>query len=240
MEDYNLKIDFLPDSNRPSRVFSSMGDLIDAFESFDHIFLHSLGCDASSELLLHDIEKGSLKAVLRWVLKLPDKEALREGNWSKVLGRLIDDGRDYFLGVLEENPEISDVKQLEDIQQGLLRLATSSEAPYLLNAPTSIPLPRLLSSIKRIETSTRALVEEDEVNYESQYRNRKVTKSIIIREEVEEELLAKIPIQHPTRAILIVKKPDLIGDSQWDLILGGESNKGQDFGRRLVVPVPSS
>lgn len=222
MVEYNLRIDFLQDSSRPSRVFSSMGNLIEAFDHFDHAFLTSLGCDASSELLFHDIEKGSLKAVLRWVLKLPDKEALREGNWSKVLGRLIDYGRDYFLDFLEENPEISEVKQLEDVQNGLLKLASTSEAPYLLNAPSPIPLPKILNNIKKIESSTKSLVEEDKVDYESKYRKRKITKTITIREEVEEELLSKIPIQHPTKAILVVKKPDLIGDSQWDLLLAGK------------------
>jgi hypothetical protein len=222
MEEFELKIDFTPDSPRPSRVFSSMGELIDSFDQMDRSFILSLGYDISSELLLHDVEKGSLISKIIWVLKIPDKEALREGDWKKVIGRAIDDARDYLLQKLEQQPKIETTKQLKDIQAGLQEIASNTDGPELLSAPVPIPLPKLLGNIKALESSTRALSEDDEATYQSAYRRRKITKSIIISEEVEEELLSKIQIQKPTKAILPVKKPDYIGDSQWDLLLGGK------------------
>jgi hypothetical protein len=222
MQEFELKIDFTPDSPKPSRVFSSMGDMIESFDQMDQSFIQSLGFNLSSELLLHDIEKGSLKSILRWILETPDKDALRDGDWKKVIGRAADDARDFFLKKLEENPEIKSTDQLKDMQAGLLQIASTAECPQLISAPTPIPLAKLLGNIKKLEASTRALLEGDEASYQSAYRKRKITKSITISEEVEEELLSTTQIQQPTKAILPVKKPDYIGDSQWELLLGGK------------------
>lgn len=222
MEEFELKIDFIPDSPRPSRVFSSMGDLIESFDQMDQSFMLSLGYDISSELLLHDIEKGSLKSILIWALKLPDKEALRDGDWKKVLGRAIDDARDFLLDKLEQKPKIESTVQLEEMQAGLQRIAAKAKGPELVSAPAPIPLPKILGNIKMLESSTRSLSDGDDVMYQSAYRKRKITKSITISEKVEEELLSRVQIQKPTKAILPVKKPDYIGDSQWDLLHAGK------------------
>src|SRR6476660_8021454 len=124
MADYELKIDFLPNSRNPSRVFRSMAGLIDSFSQFDRDFIGSIDLPITSELLLHDIERSSLRAILRWLLQLPDKEALREGDWKKLIGRIVDDARTYLLKKLNEEPRISRKAQLEDIQSGLRKIAS--------------------------------------------------------------------------------------------------------------------
>lgn len=221
MDTYELKIDFVRDSTNPARVFRSMAGLIDSFERTDRDLLAGLGFPASSQLLLHDVESGSIKSILRWLLKLPDKEALRDGDWKKILGRMIDDSREFFLKKLEETPKIESKDQLIVIQKGFVSIA--EQVPHqLIHVVRPIPLPRILTMIQSFESSTRMLIDGDKVEYRVDQRATSITTEISINPELEEELLEAVPTEHPMRTMLPVKKPDLIGDSQWDMYLGSK------------------
>ncbi len=197
-----------------------MAGLIDSFDRFDNELLDSIDLPLASTTLLHDIEKGSLKAIFRWILNTPNKEALRDGDWKKVLGRMLDDGRDFLLKHLEEEPTITTRQQLEDYQRAMLEIA--SKAPtQLLPHPAPVPLHRILATLQSFERSTRLLIREDSAIYTSESIRRTISKEISISPSLEEELLELIPVSKPTRVILPVKKPDLIGDSQWDLYMQG-------------------
>lgn len=220
MQDYEITINFVPDTADPARVFNSMAGLIGAFDRFDNELLDSIDLPLASTILLHDIERGSLKAIFKWILKTPDKEALRDGDWKKVLGRMIDDGRDFLLQKLENEPAIAEKRQLAEIQQGLTQIA--AKAPMqLLPHPAPIPLHRVLATLQAFESSTRGLVKGDSAVYTSEQIERIISRDIVISPGLEEELYELIPISQPTRVFLPVKKPDLIGDSQWDLYLQG-------------------
>jgi hypothetical protein len=220
MSDFQLTVDFLTDSRNPSRVFRSMAGLIETFGRFDRDFFSTIDLPFQSEILLHDIEKGSLRAILREVLKLPDREALREGDWKKVVGRAIDDARTFLLKRLGDEPEIVERVQLERIQTGVIEIA-SSVPDALIHVPRPIPLPRLLTIIENLESSTRVLFAGDSAKYESETSHKEIPANISISPALKDELYETIPIQRPTRTRLPVKKPDLIGDSQWDLYMGG-------------------
>lgn len=220
MADFELTINFIPDSRNASRIFRSMAGLIESFGRFDRDFFDFIDLPFQSEILLHDIQRDSLKAILREILKLPDREALREGDWKKVVGRAIDDARTFVLGRLEDDPVIDERAQLENIQKGLVKIATNV-SENLVHVPRPIPLPRLLTTIEAFESSTRVLFEGDSASYKSEYSQKTISSKITISPSLRDELFEVIPIQHPTRTRLPVKKPDLIGDSQWDLYMAG-------------------
>lgn len=219
MADYELKIDFVADSGKPTRIFRSMAGLIDAFERFDADILASLDLRVSSGLLLHDVERGSLKACLRRLLQFPDQEALRDGDWNKLIGRMLDNARLFFITKLEECPVIDSKAQLEVIQTGLAEIAAS--APLgLIHVPRPIELPRILSTVKTLEASSSILIEGDSISYESETTTKVISREISVARMLEEQLLSPVSTLHPTRIPLPIKKPDLIGDSQWDLYMG--------------------
>lgn len=221
METFEVKIDFLPDSQNPSRVFRAMAGLLDSFNRFDRDVLSELAFPVTSELLLHDIQTGSLKSILSWILRLPDKEALREGDWNKLIGRMLDDCRIFLLKKLEQSPKIKGIAQLEEIQKGLAQIA--EQIPHeLLHVVRPISLPRILITIQSIEASTRMLFDGDSVEYRSMFGITNISTELEIDPNLEEQLLVASPAQHPMRVLLPVKKPDMIGDSQWDLYMGSK------------------
>ena len=143
------------------------------------------------------------------------------GDWKKVVGRMVDDGRKFLLRRLEDEPVITDRRQLVDVQDNLLEIASVAPTNLLPN-PKVIPLHRILSSIQLFESSTRILLSDDSAIYSSEQTRQIISKEIVVSPELEEELLEIIPVSQPTRIILPVKKPDLIGNSQWDLYLQGK------------------
>lgn len=219
MEEFELKIDFVRQSSEPARVFHSMGELIDATASFDHALATSLGLSAEVGLLLQDITTGSLKTRLASVLKMIDKEALRDGAWNKVVGRFLDNGREHLLSWLESQPKIESPKQLELIQKDLQRLAASAELAHI-PAPNPVPVGSILTSIRAISRSTSYLHEQDHVYYSTEQRIVEVTKAVQISDELEELLLTREKATTVVEANLKVKKPDYIGHSKWELYYG--------------------
>src|SRR6202047_5478333 len=83
--DFGIEIGFKPGSDAPSRVFRTMTALIEAFETVDRELVNSVA-RVQPVLLLEDIEVGSIKTWLRTQLEALDDQALKSGEWKKVLG----------------------------------------------------------------------------------------------------------------------------------------------------------
>lgn len=72
-KEFSVYIDFKKSEGDPSRIFRTMASLIETFEAIDKELIDILGAEAKVELVLDDIEAGSLRAWLRNVLiDLPD------------------------------------------------------------------------------------------------------------------------------------------------------------------------
>ena len=245
MNEFELIIDFEVDSPRPSRVFRSMAGMIDAYDYWDKDVLSSLDLKASSSLLLHDIEKGSLRSILRRILQIPDEEALREGNWNMLLGRLLDNTRKILVEKLTEEPEVTSVRQFEEIRDHVHQ-ASNFDSARLIPVHMEIPLPRILQTIRIIEASTKILLPRDSVRYHSEAYDLAVPCDVRVDPELEEALLEKEELSHQTKVILPVKRPVYIGDSQWEFYMGGSFIRAkimdvdwlQDFHSRSVELKP--
>src|SRR5690625_1135961 len=216
METFELKIDFVRDSPNPGRVFRSMARLIESFEKMDHDILDSFGFTSSSQILLQDIEAGSIKAVLKWILELPDQEALRDGDWKKLIGRMLDDCRVFFLKKIENKPIINSKDQLEKIQKQIAATIQKFLNELLPNR-NIIPLQRILNTIKTIESAIKELTNDDIVTYSSNQQIIAIPYNLAVDLDLENENSEQSLFNNRLRIILPVKKPDLMGDSQWEL-----------------------
>ena len=99
--DYCIRIDFERGSERPARVFNAMAGLIDVFQAIDADLAKSVSARIEPVLVLQEVEAGSIKTWLSSVIKSVDDEALKEGDWKKVVGTYLLKGKMQILKFLE-------------------------------------------------------------------------------------------------------------------------------------------
>ena len=71
------------------RVFDAASALIDALDSFDKAVVVSIGGKIEPTMVLEDVQSGSLKVVLKNVLLGIDDEALKSGDWKRLVGTFL-------------------------------------------------------------------------------------------------------------------------------------------------------
>src|SRR5438067_135461 len=121
--DFAIQVDFKPDTPDPTRVFRAMTDLIESFQYFDRQLVQSIDVSIQPVLLLEDIEGGSVKTWLRSVVSSADDTALIEGDWKKLVGRYLYRAKYAAIRFLEGKTQISDRKQLKELESELLLLS---------------------------------------------------------------------------------------------------------------------
>ena len=221
-EDFDLYIDFVEGRGSPSRVFHSMGELIDAFSQLDQVLAGIVAEGARAEIVLDEVRGGSIRSRLRSIIAdIPD-DALKDGEWKKVLGHFLVRGKYVLLKWLKENPEVTRLEQVRDLQDQLAAEAERTGA-RLLPMYRPVDLRTLLGVIAEIDRSVLLLDPRDTVRYESPYGQVTISHTQHVHEELIRELLTREVISATDERIVKVKKPDFLGRSQWVLKYAGHS-----------------
>ncbi len=220
--EFNLYIDYEKSEGEPSRVFHAMGELIDAFEGLDELLAGIISEGAGTELVLEDIEASSLRAKLRSViLGIPD-DALKDGDWKKVLGHFLVEAKYLVARWLSENPQITSVDQVQSLEKQLELLAQKTGARHL---PFFRPVDKraLLGKIAEIDRAITYLDPRDTLKYESRYGQVTLPHTQHVHETLIRDILTREVIGSEDERIVKVKKPDYLGKSQWMLKYSGQS-----------------
>lgn len=219
---FSLHIDYEKADGEPSRVFHAMGELVDAFEDLDQLLAGILSEGAGTELVLEDIEASSLRAKLRSViLGVPD-EALKDGDWRKILGHFLVEAKYLVARWLSENPQITSVEQVDELQRALELLAGHTGARHL---PFFRPVDKraLLGKITEIDRAISYLDPRDTLKYESPHGDVTLPHTQHVHETLIRDILTREVIASEDERIVKVKKPDYLGKSQWMLKYSGQS-----------------
>ncbi len=193
-----------------------MADLIDSFEILDTDLLFPFNARIESKLLLEDIQQGSLKSILRSFLKAIDDEALKDGDWKKVVGRFLLDGKYKVLEFLEDKKEIVDRAEVIELEEELTALAVATDIKRV-PAYTPIPTRKLLFDIGHITQALSFLSPEDSSFYVYGNTQVRLNQNFIFNREAVEELLTKETKILREELDVQVKKPDYLGISMWDV-----------------------
>jgi len=220
--EFNLYIDYEKSEGEPSRVFHAMGELIDAFEDLDELLAGVISEGAGTELILQDIEASSLRAKLRSIiLGVPD-DALKDGDWKKILGHFLVKAKYLVARWLSDNPQITSVDQVQSLQKELEELAQKTGARHL---PFFRPVDKrvLLGKIAEIDRAITYLDPRDTLKYESSYGQVTLPHTQHVHETLIRDILTREVISSEDERIVKVKKPDYLGKSQWMLKYSGQS-----------------
>ena len=215
--DFCIAIDFKKESEAPSRVFRALSDLIDSFHALDLDLIQSIDSKIEPVILLEDIEAGSIKTWLRYVLNEIDDEALKKIDWKPAVGKYLVKAKYFIVKFMEDKTEITDRVQLEKLNNDLLSLAQETDIKYI-PAYTPLPPQKLLQNLERMTKATAYLIHEDKVKYLTREEETSFNLSFKIIPEIIEDILTRETIESNIDMILKVKKPDYLGESKWEFI----------------------
>lgn len=210
-----IEIDFERHSEDPGRVFRAMSDLIEALYQFDVDLVRSINIRVDPKLLLQEVETGSIRTWLRTVLLQTNDEALITLDWKPLVGQYLVKAKYKALEWLDDKKTITDRSQVKGLQRDLLKLAEDTSVAAL---PTFEPIPegKLLDDLRRVGNGLAQLHAGDGVVYISPEGKLTVNREFRVTSDQIEELLTKEIISGESELLLMVKKPDYLGESKWE------------------------
>lgn len=213
--DFCIEIDFKKASEAPSRVFRTLSELIDVFQEFDRDLVQIVDPKIEPVVLLEDIESGSVKTWLRYLLKSIDDDALKKLDWNTIIGNYLVKAKYAVIKFLEGKTEIKSKEEIDTLEAELLNLAKETEIKLL---PVYSPIPRikLLNHIEKTTTALSYLSPEDKAVYKTREGSISFNTSFKFVPDTIEELLTREITESTMTMILKVKKPDYLGDSMWE------------------------
>ncbi len=219
---FEIVIDFTPGEGDPSRVFKAMSGLIDSIQNLDRHLIGSIDSSLRPELVLEDIERGSLKAKFKTVVEGVPDEVLKDGEFKKVLGHFLLKGKKAILDWCADKTEISSRASVKELEGELLKLAEETDIKSF-PAYSPIQAQALLSDLSKLQESLQNLGTGDSVTYEYAEEKIRFNRELQISDEVVREVLTQQVIKSSSIKILKVKKPDYLGQSMWGLVFDGKS-----------------
>ena len=218
--DFAFYIDFKRGEGPASRVFSATHDFIVACERLDKELASSIDSHIETVMVLEDIEIASLKTWLSSVLRATDDQALKDLDWKPLVGQYLVQAK-YLILKWADDPEAP--RDLPALSRDIQRLAASTDVRHLPDYKPIAPQAILASlgdfqQVKdRLAPGDRAMLITPDGEHEM---------NLTMRWNIEDiEALAVKETQpvHVPSMSLIVKRPDYLGNSKWEMRHGKRS-----------------
>lgn len=212
---FEIYIDYDKDSDNPERVFLSLAKLVSEFSNFDNIICESLPVKVSSRMVLDKVEDGSVKAFFKHIIELVDDEPLSNLDIKGIVGHILVKGKHKLLEVLneEQNDTTSNIMLLQsDIFEMSKDIKTSE-----LQTAKYIPPIKLAKCLEGTNIALGYLTVKDKVRYITKDTSIDTKFNSTFSMAYEKTQLIEQNMTKNYKALLVVKKPDLLSDnSQWE------------------------
>ena len=219
--DFAFYVDFNKEKGPASRVFAATHQFIKACERLDRELVVSIDTNIETVMVLEDIEAASLKTWLRSALQVADDQAIKDLDWKPAVGKYLVRAKYLILRWIDESKAPKDLLSLgREIQN----LAAETDVRHI---PDYTPLQpgALISAIKDFEEVKDHLAEGDRASMflsdeESVDFNLSVRLDI---EDIEALAVREVQTHFVQSMVVIVKKPDYLGASMWELRHGKQA-----------------
>lgn len=220
--DFSITIDFDKNSPNPSRVFKSMASIIEGFEALDKDLVQHIDNKIETIMLLEDVEKGSIKALLANILKNIPDSAIEDLSIKKILGHYLVKAKYIYLKNTEKTLTLTDAKEIDIIEMELKQVASEYGIDKI---PTYVPINKkcIIKNLDNISKSLEPLSKTDAVVMDSQFGKASFNLELSIDMDNMEDLITDEVYESEIKMILKVKKPDYLGDSKWEFKHGGKT-----------------
>ena len=213
--DIVLKIDFKEGDGSAARPFQIAADLIRALEELDATLAKSIDSRIETTLIVEDLQKSSVKVFLRNVLKRLDDDGLKSLDWKPMVGQYLVKAKYAAIRWLDE-----DQPRLQDLTDEVARLAQETDIHHL-HAPAPPNPTRLVQALDKMQSVKRAFREGEGLTITLGADQYKVDiGSDWVPSEVAEIAPGDMELVADQQTILVVRKPDMLGNTAWQFRLG--------------------
>jgi len=214
--DFGLTIDFEKGKSDPIKVFEAMAMMLNSFRQIDQIALDQLGPNLEPLLVLEDVEAGSMTSWVRTTLKRMDDQAIKEFDPKQLIGAYVVKAKYKIIEYLDKKDERDGRQRLETLAEDLTKLGM--EVPgnqHLL--PPKIEPKALVAPLNQIQEAKSLLGPNDKMIVHAQGQKKEVNTKATEPVTVTETITQIQRREGEFDRTLLVKKPDYLGNSKWDL-----------------------
>lgn len=109
---FEIYIDFTKGEGDPTRVFRTMTGLIESVQNIDNHLAQSLNISISTNLVLEEVQSGSIKAKLRSIIEEIPDEALKKAELKPIIGHFLIKGKHKILQWCSNREKIEDTVKI--------------------------------------------------------------------------------------------------------------------------------
>ena len=217
---FAIYIDFDKNQPNPQRIFQAIETMIKGLQKLDNVLCGIVNSDIRATMLLEDIQTGSLKVWLRNQLTKTDDKAIENLDWKKIAGKYLVQAK--YAVIAWTNKENSK-ESLPELTNTLHTLAIETNI-CPLSAYPPLPLKDFTDAVYEMQQAKGFLTKNDKMNYiikdgeQIEFRP-----DVYFNNDELTTLYTKSIIDSKMDGIFVVKKPDYLGNSKWELRHGNKT-----------------
>jgi hypothetical protein len=213
--DFCVRLDFPKGTRNPQRLLKSAAEYIDALNSLDSMLVSSIDTQIKPVFVLEEIEAGSIKLWLKQILEAVNDNALENLDWKPAVGKYLVKAKYLLLKHLEGRSVLTGRKEMESLAKEISNVAYETGV-LKLPAYRAASAVALAQEARKISESLSALEKGDSITFLSDEGDSVLTPEFIVTQEDITNLFAGEIISNDLTRILMVRRPDFLGEAKWD------------------------
>jgi hypothetical protein len=212
--DFGVTIEYVRGVSNPEQVFAAMADLLAGFAEIDRVFIGSAAPEVATATVIEEIEVGSITTWVRSKLARIDDGALKDFDLKKQIGAAAVSAKYRVIEFLDKKAEEETHERRELLRRDLEAIAGTISRSLV---PPTIELSDLAPGMNRIQEAKGRLTLGETVTLKSE-QNDDHRLNLQNNDPVELPAVEAVPavLGGVNDMVLLIKKADLIGKSQWE------------------------
>lgn len=219
---FEIRLDFKRETENPSRLFRSFAEMIEGISNLDYLIAESVNTKVKSNIILDDIEKGSLIGRFWNALVISEDGQIDNSPEEDKIEEYIEESRANTLKFIAEKK--SSVEDLEELRESIAKIAEDKKIKETFNY-AELDILKLAKSVNTINDATENLNDNESFELKSENIEVKEIKSGTAKIDIDavEEALTDNEIINESELFYLIKKPDFLGDTAWGFKHGNKS-----------------
>lgn len=197
----------------PAAFFEGVSGVLDSLQILDANLLAFVLPQSRATQSIEEISIASLRLRIATLLENIPEEDLRGCDWRRIAGHFLVEGRKAFLRFLRRQPKVTDKAQLEELGREVDALVGE-----VTKSPKRFPRRLLLMILVRIIRSAQAMPGTEVVTVVVAGEVTSLPRDAEVTAAVAQEVAAAELEPFDQEMTLLIKKPDMIGRSQWEFV----------------------